>query len=513
MNAPLSPDMQTDVLIIGAGLAGLSVALSLPADCRITMIAKADPMECASAYAQGGIAAVLNPADHVDNHVKDTLIAGAGLCDAEHVRHILTQAAAAIQWLYQLGVPFNREQGALHLTREGGHGQRRIAHVADHTGHSITTTLQQHLAHHPNICLFSQTHIQQLLTHASGCDGARVMTHDGMMHTIHARCTVLASGGLGQLFSLTTNPLSAQGDGVALAALAGCQTKQLGFVQFHPTALAIPLNPCFLISEAVRGEGGILRNHQGERFMAAYDDRLELAPRDIVARAIASEMARTQQSHVFLDITHLDRHFILTHFPSIYQQCLNHQLDITRDWIPVAPAAHYACGGVATDMAGRTNIPALYVVGETACTGLHGANRLASNSLLECVVLGRATAENIRQYLSAQAPDWPTKPTDPAAIDLSWVKQALQQTSPDSEIEPIPFSLKALQQYMSQYFGIRRSNAGMQRLWQQLHYWYQQYESPSVDSLPLITALLMVYDGMHQTQNHGAHFNIDLVQA
>ncbi|MDF7675817.1 L-aspartate oxidase [Neisseriaceae bacterium ESL0693] len=511
MQRALLPESQTDVLIVGAGLAGLSVALSLPAETHITLIAQSDLIECASGYAQGGIAAVLDPFDQVKEHVHDTLIAGAGLCDTDHVRHILSQAGDAIQWLCQLGVPFSRENGTLHLTREGGHSQRRIAHVADHTGLSITTTLQQHLKHRPNIRLLPQTQLQQLITDTQGCNGGLVRQADGSTGIIHARCTVLATGGLGQLFGLTTNPLSAQGHGVALAALAGCRVKQLAFVQFHPTALAKPQNPCFLISEAVRGEGGLLRNHRGERFMEKYDQRLELAPRDIVARAIATEMAENRQSHVFLDITHLDTDFIIRHFPSIYQHCLTHQIDITRDWIPVAPAAHYACGGVITDLAARTDVPALYVVGETACTGLHGANRLASNSLLECVVLGRAAAQNIQHYLADQTNTWPAMKTDVSAISWNTVKTALAQTKTDNSIKPIAFNLTVLQHHMSQYFGICRSDAGMRKLWQQLHYWYQQSEPSSTDTQSLITTILMVYDGLHQNRNHGAHYNIDLL--
>lgn len=512
MDMPTSTELKTDVLIIGSGLAGLSVALSLPNDYKITLISKSALSDCASALAQGGIAAVLDPQDQLAAHINDTLIAGAGLCQPEKVAAILQKAPDAIQWLCTADVPFTRENDNLHLTREGGHSQRRIAHAADHTGFSIIHTLQQKIAQQNNIQILANTQVNLLQVDNTGCYGAEAIDAEKNRIKIHARATVLACGGLGQLFSLTTNPLTACGEGITLAAQAGCRLRQLAFVQFHPTALAKPMNPCFLISEAVRGEGGILRNHKGERFMALYDDRLELAPRDIVARAIATEMKQSAQNHVFLDVSHLDKSFILEHFPNIYQNCLTQQLDITHEWIPVAPAAHYCCGGIVTDLRGRTDIHKLYAVGENACTGLHGANRLASNSLLECVVLGRAAAQDIIQQFNKPIKSTAVKLTDNLpAIQWSQIQFAMQQNLSFPDTVKQPFSFVRLQQLMSQNFGICRESAAMQYLWQQLVYWFKHNQHQHQIKLSLMTALLMVYEGLNLTKNQGAHFNLDNV--
>lgn len=497
----------TDVLIVGAGLAGLIVALSLPENFDITVVVRQDLSICASTLAQGGIAAVIDEADSVAEHVADTLIAGAGSCDETHTTTILSEGANAIEWLCAHGVEFTRENGQLHLTREGGHGKRRIVHAADHTGRSITETLQQQLLIRPNLQLLTHTFVNELILEDAVCAGASVtLAESGEIRLIRAKHTVLASGGLGQLFSLTTNPLTAMGHGVAVAALAGCRTRQLAFVQFHPTALALPANPCFLISEAVRGEGGILRNCQGQRFMPQYDERAELAPRDIVARAIAAEIAKSGHHCVYLDITHLSADFIRAHFPQIYQHCLLQGLDITREFIPVAPAAHYACGGIITDTAGRTNVPQLYAIGETARTGLHGANRLASNSLLECVVVGRAAAASM-VALDSHTQTWP-QPPEKESTDLLW-QQPVQTSDSVPDMHMQPFSLQALQQLMSRYFGICRRSEEMYTLHVQLQHWYLHAASQT-DKLTLVTALLMVKDGLNQTENRGAHFNIDI---
>ncbi|UOO90200.1 L-aspartate oxidase [Vitreoscilla massiliensis] len=499
-----------DVLIIGAGLAGLSVSLSLPVHTRIIILAKQDLDTCASKRAQGGIAAVMAADDSIDEHIHDTLIAGDGRCDEKQVAAILAAGSEAIDWLQQLGVPFSLDDdGSLHLTREGGHGKRRVVHHADHTGFSITETLQQRLLQQGNVQWLTHLQVQALRLQAACCVGADGVDDAGLNHHIEASHVVLATGGLGQLFALTTNPLTATGDGVALAAQAGCRTQDLAYVQFHPTALALPENPCFLISEAVRGEGGLLRNHVGERFMPHYDARAELAPRDVVARAIATEMQRSQQNHVYLDSSHLQADFIHAHFPSIHAHCLQqHQLDMSTTALPVAPAAHYACGGVLTDAWARTNVPNLYAVGEVSCTGLHGANRLASNSLLECVVMGRKAAQAI-----ASNSDWPVNTTQPTTTGNWQQLQALvlqtdtANTDLDAEFTPVK-----LQAAMSQYFGIVRDFTGMNLLWQQLCLWYQNLPEHAVaERLRLITALLMVHSGLALQHNQGAHYNRDLV--
>ena len=497
----------TDVLIVGAGLAGLTVALSLPENFHITLLAKEDLSTCASNLAQGGVAAVIDQADSVAEHIKDTLIAGAGCCNEKQTAEILAEGNSAIEWLCAHGVEFTRENGRLHLTREGGHGRRRIVHAADHTGHSITHTLQQQLSARPNIHILPHSCVIDLVHENSVCTGAVVqMAQTDETVTIQAKHTVLATGGLGQLFTLTTNPVTANGQGVALAALAGCRTQNLAFVQFHPTALALPENPCFLISEAVRGEGGILRNQQGRRFMPEYDNRAELAPRDIVARAIASEIAKTGHHCVYLDITHLPESFIRAHFPQIHQHCLQQGLDITRELIPVAPAAHYACGGIVTDTDGRTDMAQLYAIGETACTGLHGANRLASNSLLECVVTGRNAAASI--VASKEHPQtWPIN-QQMNSSELTW--QEIIFPEQPHPIQDIPsFSMQALQHSMSRYFGICRRTDEMLTLLKILQYWYRQTINQQ-HKLSLVTALLMVQDGLNQQMNRGTHFNLDL---
>lgn len=495
-----------DVVIVGAGLAGLSVALSLPSDYSILLLSKEDLNTCSSNRAQGGIAAVIDLHDSVEEHVQDTLIAGAGLCDEAAVRHILGQGKAAIEWLCEHGVPFTYEVNdatQLHLTREGGHGKRRVVHAADHTGYSVTQTLQQQVHQYPNIDIVSHVQVTQLHVQNGVCMGLSILDAQQHNHTIHAAKVVLATGGAGQLFALTTNPTTATADGMALAAQAGAHLHQMAFVQFHPTALALPQNPCFLISEALRGEGAILRNALGERFMPSYDERAELAPRDIVARAIADQIQKTSQ--VYLDITHESLDFIQHHFPSIYEYCLQqHQLDISRQWIPVAPAAHYACGGVVTDAHARTHVTNLYAVGEVACTGLHGANRLASNSLLECVVMGQQAAQHI---LSAGTWDDFESPFADGFTwqDIDWQANVVLQDAEDD------FSLQLLQQQMSQFFGIQRHSQDMHTLYQRLLTWWQQSRaSEHKRRLMLTAAILMVHDGLQQTANHGAFFNVDL---
>ncbi len=418
-----------DVLIIGSGLAGLVCALRLADHRRVTIVTKGALLEGASAWAQGGIAAAMAHDDSVAQHVADTLVAGAGLCDRDTVETIVAGAPTAIAWLQTQGVDFTRDPdtaapGGLHLGREGGHSQRRIVHVADNTGRAVQTTLEGRVLSHPNISVLEQQVAIDLIRSAplaAGADrviGAWVLDRpSGAVRTMLAPAVILATGGIGKVYLYTTNPDVATGDGVAIAWRAGCRVANLEFVQFHPTCLYHPQAKSFLISEALRGEGGRLVLADGTRFMPQHDPRAELAPRDIVARAIDYEMKTRGLDCVWLDMTQHSRAFIEEHFPNIDARCRELGIDMARQPIPVVPAAHYSCGGVVTDLHARTDLPGLYAVGEVACTGLHGANRLASNSLLECLVLGEAAAADIlrRPPLSCPgAPDWDHSKVIPA---------------------------------------------------------------------------------------------------
>ena len=405
-----------DVIVVGGGLAALTVLLSLPSTYRILWLYKQDD-DSASALAQGGIAGVLSPSDSVDRHVCDTLVAGASvageyLCDESVVRQMIAQSKQVIDWLVQLSVPFDRQDdGALHLTCEGGHGMRRICHVADHTGLSVMQVLFERVKHCTHIHVLKGCVAYDVLTAKKAgqifCHGVACV-HLGKAVQFFADDVVLATGGLGQIYKHTTTPTACTGDGIAMAYRAGCRIANAEFVQFHPTGLVCEhlAGRTPLISEAVRGEGGVLINHHGKRFMAEYDKRQELAPRDIVARSIAFEMAKTGKA-VYLDISHHDGDKIRSHFVQIYQTCLSHGIDMTCEPIPVAPVQHYFCGGVLTDAAGRSDVVGLYCLGEMACTGLHGGNRLASNSLLECLVVGK----NAVQALCQNAKQTWQKPT------------------------------------------------------------------------------------------------------
>ena len=412
---------QTDVLIIGAGLAGLSTALSLPKSLNITVLSKAAIDVCSSHYAQGGIAASLDRNDSVADHISDTLIAGAGLCDANNTTDILSAGQQAVQWLCEQGVPFTptlQQQAIaqadkilradslttseLHLTKEGGHGCRRVAHAEDATGRHVMEALTIKVKAASNITVLPHHEALSLLTDNTDnhCQGALVFDHSNQRQlTVYSRAVVLASGGLGQLFQRASAPNVCVGDGVMMAWQAGCRLANLEFVQFHPTGLALG-DSSFLISEALRGEGGRLYCPQtGKRFMLDIDERAELAPRDIVARAIAEQIGINGLGYVHLDVSHLPAPFLQEHFPQIYQTLLALGIDMTTDPIPVAPTAHYSCGGVVTSANGLTDVAGLYAAGEVAYTGLHGANRLASNSLLECVVVGRNIAADLPRYL------------------------------------------------------------------------------------------------------------------
>ena len=401
-----APSVDAPVVIIGAGLAGLTVALHLADSVPVVVLAKRELTEAATAWAQGGIVGVLGSDDSIDSHVRDTQDAGAGLVDEEAARFIAERSAAAVGWLVAQGVPFTPDDTGpmgLHLTREGGHAVRRIAHAADATGKAIHDQLLAVARRHPNITLRERWMALDLITsrHAQRDEPARVYGAYALdidtqrVETLAARAVVLATGGAGKVYRYTTNPDTATGDGVAMAWRAGCRVANMEFIQFHPTCLYHPQERSFLITEALRGEGGHLKLPDGTRFMAAHDARMELAPRDIVARAIDFEMKKHGLDHVWLDATHLGEAFLVEHFPTIHARCLKLGIDIAKQPIPVVPAVHFTCGGAVTDLAGRCDLPGLYAVGETGYTGLHGANRLASNSLLECVVLGQTCAADI----------------------------------------------------------------------------------------------------------------------
>ena len=452
--------LQFDVLIVGSGLAGLSAALLLSQKYRVAIITKRAVREGSSGWAQGGIAAVWDKADSFAAHVDDTLVAGAGLCDMAATQFVVEQAPQAIAWLQGLGVPFSTEHnGDLHLTREGGHSARRIVHVTDATGAAVQATLIERVQKSPNISLFENHTLVDLITSdkVAGlaqsqrrCLGLYALDEvtDEVL-TFSAPHTLLATGGAGKVYLYTTNPDTATGDGIAAAWRAGCRVQNMEFIQFHPTCLYHPHAKSFLISEAVRGEGGRLLLPDGTRFMPAHDSRAELAPRDVVARAIDFEMKKGGFDCVYLDISHQSLAFIQEHFPNIYARCLELGIDISRQPIPVVPAAHYTCGGVLADLQGRTDLPGLYAIGEAACSGLHGANRLASNSLVECMVFARAASNDIQQHA-------PTHCLTLPAWDDSRVTDA-------DESVVISHNWDELRRFMWDYVGIVRTNKRLDR--------------------------------------------------
>ncbi|WP_302142628.1 L-aspartate oxidase [Halomonas alkalicola] len=479
-----------DVLIIGGGVAGLVLALEVAERRRVTLLRPASDDQGASRWAQGGIAAVLSPSDDFDAHVADTLVAGDGLCDEAAVRFTVEQGPAAIARLLALGVPFTPDPSPeatypYHLTREGGHGARRIIHAADATGLAVMETLKAHVTAHPAIQVLDDlTAIGLIGDTAGACRGARCLDGQGRLHELLAADTVLATGGASGLYRHTTSPHPASGEGMLMAAELGAELMNLEFQQFHPTCLYDPDGSPFLISEAVRGEGGRLLNVNGERFMPALDPRAELAPRDIVARAIDAEMQRTGSDHVLLDIRHLGEAAIRHHFPTIHAHCASRGLDIAREPIPVVPAAHYSCGGLATDLAGATTVPNLHAIGEVACTGLHGANRMASNSLLECLVFARscgaALLRDAPPGASAQAaplvplPDSGDRLADPQV--LSSIRERMRQMMSarvaivrhDAGLDEAAETLEALQRELAPLVAACAPTVTLASLWQAL---------------------------------------------
>ena len=461
MTTSATPPLQFDVLIVGSGLAGLSAALLLPSTTRIAILTKRAVREGSSGWAQGGIAAVWDKDDSFDAHVDDTLVAGAGLCDLAATQFVVENAPQSIAWLQKLGVPFSQEDGHLHLTREGGHSARRIVHATDATGAAVQQTLIAKVNAAPNVTLFEHHTLVDLITtaklgHAGAnrCVGLYALDDDtDEVLTFQAPHTILATGGAGKVYLYTTNPDTATGDGIAAAWRAGCQVQNMEFIQFHPTCLYHPHAKSFLITEAVRGEGGRLLLPDGTRFMPQHDARAELAPRDVVARAIDFEMKKGGFDCVYLDISHQPLAFILEHFPNIYARCLELGIDMAKQPIPVVPAAHYTCGGVRTDLSARTDVEGLFAVGETACTGLHGANRLASNSLVECMVFARAATNLIAATITAQAGNTP--PPLPAWDDS-------RVTDADESVV-ISHNWDELRRFMWDYVGIVRTNKRLER--------------------------------------------------
>jgi len=513
--------IDTDVLIVGSGAAGLTAALNLAETRKVAVIAKGALADTASARAQGGIAAVLEEGDSFEAHVNDTMIAGAGLNDLKVVEHVVEEAPRAIRHLIDLGVPFASENGALHLTREGGHSHRRIVHVADATGWAISQALEAAAAKHPNITLVPDMVAIDLVT-------GRHATHfstSGAVHGLYAwnrktkrvevltgRATILASGGAGRAYLYSTAPRGATGDGIAMAWRAGCRISNMEFMQFHPTCLYNLEVKNLLITEAVRGEGGHLKlppgvKGAGKRFMPQFDERAELAPRDIVARAIDHEIKRLGLDYVHLDISHREPEFVREHFPNIYEKLLGLGIDITKEPIPVVPAQHYTCGGVVVDLHGRTDAPGLYAAGEVTQSGLHGANRLASNSLLECLVFGEAAATHI-------AANWGDLPEVPEI--RGWDESRV--TDSDEEVV-IAQTWGEIRRFMWNYVGIVRTTKRLERakhridmLRQEVRDYYRNFRvTPDLIELRNLVEVadLIIRSALSRHESRGLHYTLD----
>ncbi|HIP76108.1 MAG TPA: L-aspartate oxidase [Psychromonas hadalis] len=519
---------QCDVLIIGAGAAGLSLALKLAKEAQVIVLSKGPLSEGSTFYAQGGIAAVYSEDDSIDSHVQDTLIAGAGLCDEDAVRFTISNSKASMDWLIEVGVEFDKSEDndskeKYHLTREGGHSNRRILHVADATGKAMETSLLDAAKKHKNITLLEGYNAIDLITsnklnankekasqRPNKMLGAYVWNRNREhVETIHAHFVTLATGGASKVYQYTSNPDISSGDGVALAWRSGCRVANMEFNQFHPTCLYHPEARNFLLTEALRGEGAYLLRPDGSRFMPEFDERAELAPRDIVARAIDFEMKRLGADCMFLDISHKSKDFIVHHFPTIYKRCLLLGIDIAFQPIPIVPAAHYSCGGVMIDNKGQTDIDGLYAIGEVTYTGLHGANRLASNSLLECVVYAHASAKDMLKRLTeqqlqtfAEIPQW----------DESRVEDS------DEEVV-IQHNWHSLRLFMWDYVGIVRTNKRLERalrriemLQQEIDEYYGEFRVSNnlLELRNLVqVAEIIVRSAMDRKESRGLHYNIN----
>lgn len=509
----------TDCLIIGSGAAGLTLALSIADKAKVIILSKSALKEGSTLYAQGGIAAVFDENDSIESHVQDTLVAGAGLCNEDAVRYTASNAKTSMQWLIEQGVPFDQIKDAdgtpkFHLTREGGHSHRRILHAADATGKAVQTTLLDRVHNHPNITLLERFNALDLVK------GCKLGVDDNKVHgayvwnrklerveTISAKFIALATGGASKVYQYTSNPDIASGDGIAMAWRAGCRVANMEFNQFHPTSLFHEKAQNFLITEAMRGEGAYLKRPDGTRFMPDFDEREELAPRDVVARAIDFEMKRLGADCMYLDISHKDEQFIIEHFPTIYAKCLKVGIDITKEQIPVVPAAHYTCGGVITDLNGKTDLDNLFAIGEVAYTGLHGANRMASNSLLECIVFAHGAAKLILSSLESEY--------TPVAIP-QWDESKVTSSEENVIISHTWHELRLI---MWDYVGIVRSNQRLCKALKRIEYIKQDIDEFYADfrvSNNLLelrnlaqVAQLIISSALLRKESRGLHFNKD----
>ncbi len=514
------PEHSCDVLIIGSGAAGLSLALLLADQHQVIVLSKGPVTEGSTFYAQGGIAAVFDETDSIDSHVEDTLIAGAGICDRHAVEFVASNARSCVQWLIDQGVLFDTHvqpngEESYHLTREGGHSHRRILHAADATGREVQSTLVSKAQNHPNIRVLERSNaVDLIVSDKIGLPGTRRVVgawvwnrNKETVETCHAKAVVLATGGASKVYQYTTNPDISSGDGIAMAWRAGCRVANLEFNQFHPTALYHPQARNFLLTEALRGEGAYLKRPDGTRFMPDFDERGELAPRDIVARAIDHEMKRLGADCMFLDISHKPADFIRQHFPMIYEKLLGLGIDLTQEPVPIVPAAHYTCGGVMVDDHGRTDVEGLYAIGEVSYTGLHGANRMASNSLLECLVYGWSAAEDITRRM----PDAHGVSTLPP-----WDESRVE--NPDERVV-IQHNWHELRLFMWDYVGIVRTTKRLERalrritmLQQEIDEYYAHFRVSNnlLELRNLVqVAELIVRCAMMRKESRGLHFTLD----
>ena len=514
------PEHSCDVLIIGSGAAGLSLALRLADQHQVIVLSKGPVTEGSTFYAQGGIAAVFDETDSIDSHVEDTLIAGAGICDRHAVEFVASNARSCVQWLIDQGVLFDTHiqpngEESYHLTREGGHSHRRILHAADATGREVQSTLVSKAQNHPNIRVLERSNaVDLIVSDKIGLPGTRWVVgawvwnrNKETVETCHAKAVVLATGGASKVYQYTTNPDISSGDGIAMAWRAGCRVANLEFNQFHPTALYHPQARNFLLTEALRGEGAYLKRPDGTRFMPDFDERGELAPRDIVARAIDHEMKRLGADCMFLDISHKPADFIRQHFPMIYEKLLGLGIDLTKEPVPIVPAAHYTCGGVMVDDHGRTDVDGLYAIGEVSYTGLHGANRMASNSLLECLVYGWSAAEDITRRMPYAHGVSTLPPWDESRVE-----------NPDERVV-IQHNWHELRLFMWDYVGIVRTTKRLARalrritmLQQEIDEYYAHFRVSNnlLELRNLVqVAELIVRCAMMRKESRGLHFTLD----